>query len=549
MTSRLSPEAQVYLRFLCAIEEGDREFGAIQLIAGLVWPEVWQRVAEPGRPTASPHESLLEEVAGFALAAVDRRSGGAEVGIRVHPLIASTLVASSPPGFQAAVDVEMALMWRRLLAMNTGGDQGGQGREATRSAVHAAESALPYLIRLADWDSALSVIQEAFTRDASPPTVAQLLPTARHLVDVVSDEWKNYVARRIWTRLLQYADPTKGLAEGRRLFADLQAAQRHDLVRVVASDLVNAYLLAGQFADAEEISANLREYSRQSGASLGDRFNAEKSQVLVLVGQGRYEDVLRELDRVLAMADELDAIGDASGEGDLSASREVLWSAGYQSAMGLDRSEQALEYLGKVAESQNRRNVPEHLSARTRFNMYGPLIQLGRLNEAADVLTRCREHFENHGDLPRVGKVLSALATVEHERGHDDVALSLERDALRLKYISSASVTDIAIGHHGYGNYIPNLPHLTFAHHLAAALLFSLSGSGHLKTSFQALTEDLTDHPDAAEAFATPAEMVHEVDQVDGVRLGQLLDSLSPDTSAQQRALDSILATVRARLA
>jgi tetratricopeptide (TPR) repeat protein len=433
-----------------------------------------------------------------------------------------------------------------LLAMNTGGDQGG---ETTRSAVHAAESALPYLIRLADWDSALSVIQAAFTRDASPPTVAQLLPTARHLVDVVSDEWKNLLARRIWTRLLQYADPAKGLAEGRRLFADLQAAQRHDLVRVVASDLVNAYLLAGQFADAEEISANLREYSRQAGADLGDRFNAEKSQVLVLVGQGRYEDVLGELDRVLAMADELDAIGDASGEGDLSASREVLWSAGYQSAMGLDRSEQALEYLGKVAESQKRRNVPEHLSARTRFNMYGPLIQLGRLDEAADVLTRCREHFEEHGDLPRVGKVLSALATVEHERGHDDVALSLERDALRLKYVSSASVTDIAIGHHGYGNYIPDLPQLTFAHHLAAALLFSLSGSGHLKTSFQALTEDLTDHADAAEAFVTPSAIVHEVDQVDGVRLGQLLDSLFPDTSARQRALDSILATVRARLA
>jgi hypothetical protein len=101
------------------------------------------------------------------------------------------------------------------------------------------------------------------------------------------------------------------------------------------------------------------------------------------------------------------------------------------------------------------------------------------------------------------------------------------------------------------GSYLYSLdrPQAALAHHLAAAVLFGLSGSGHLSSSVEAVTLDLTAHPEAAEAFVTPSAVAHAVDQVDGVHLGRLLDALFPDTAARQRALDDILATVRARLA
>ena len=51
--------------------------------------------------------------------------------------------------------------------------------------------------------------------------------------------------------------------------------------------------------------------------------------------------------------------------------------------------------------------------ARTRFNDYGPLLRLGRIDQARALLLDCRDVFEDAHDTAELGKVLTALADVE----------------------------------------------------------------------------------------------------------------------------------------
>ena len=99
------------------------------------------------------------------------------------------------------------------------------------------------------------------------------------------------------------------------------------------------------------------------------------------------------------------------------------------------------------------RGAPQTEIARARFNDYGPLLRLGRLDQAIELLMDCRQVFEDADDIEMLGKVLSALADAEDDRGHRDVAIGLERDALRYKYLAN-DLDSIQVSHHNLGSYL-----------------------------------------------------------------------------------------------
>jgi len=84
-------------------------------------------------------------------------------------------------------------------------------------------------------------------------------------------------------------------------------------------------------------------------------------------------------------------------------------------------------------------------------------------------ITAMRPGGNDHGGTARLGGVSAVLGTVEHERGHPDVALNLERDTLRLKYEASVGPADTAASHHNYGNYVTDKPLIAPAHHIPPA--------------------------------------------------------------------------------
>jgi len=69
--------------------------------------------------------------------------------------------------------------------------------------------------------------------------------------------------------------------------------------------------------------------------------------------------------------------------------------------------------------------------ARARFDEYGPLLNLGRADEALPILRDCLQVFQQARDIAAIGNVLGAIADVEDALGHGDTAIRMQRDALR----------------------------------------------------------------------------------------------------------------------
>jgi len=210
--------------------------------------------------------------------------------------------------------------------------------------------------------------------------------------------------------------------------------------------------------------------------------------------------------------------------------------------------EQALELNTAVADSQRARAATKTEIARTKFNRCGPLLQLGRLKEARPLLRECREIFDRAHDDRMLGNVFSMLALAEREDGHHEVALGLARDALRYGYLAD-DMDGIPISHFNLGTYLREIagdPGDALAHHLAAALIYAVTGGQYLERSVRQAAADLQGIPDASGVPRDVAELCRWVGEVHGARLGKLLARLAPDPEALQRRLAELITQVGA---
>ena len=116
------------------------------------------------------------------------------------------------------------------------------------------------------------------------------------------------------------------------------------------------------------------------------------------------------------------------------------------------------------------------------------------------------------------------LADTEDRAGHGQEAIDVERIALRQHY-AAGSAEAIAASHDSLGNYLArhasDFPQ-ALGHHLAAALLFSLSGSEHTRHSLISAARDLAQLPGAA-VPASVSELSAAVGEVPGVDLDDLV--------------------------
>jgi hypothetical protein len=94
---------QIFFRFLCALEEGDR----VSLIIEGNWGDLWRRLGQP--EPAPAVANILAPLVGAAL--VEQRAtgtGAGDVVVSIHPGVAETTRAEAGAEFQAAVDAELA---------------------------------------------------------------------------------------------------------------------------------------------------------------------------------------------------------------------------------------------------------------------------------------------------------------------------------------------------------------------------------------------------------------------------------------------------------
>ena len=151
----------------------------------------------------------------------------------------------------------------------------------------------------------------------------------------------------------------------------------------------------------------------------------------------------------------------------------------YHANLALKRWEACLSVLTEIEEIQRGLGEGELELARTRSNRTGPLVRLGRLDEAQQVLERCLSTFREAGDLPAESKVLLALAGLWDERGDPEQAVDLQRKALAVCNRHS-NLEDRSISHGNLAEILDRLGASEEAarHRLAAIVYHLVMGHG-----------------------------------------------------------------------
>ena len=528
----LPEPVRLMAQFLACAEDDDRQSGII----GANWADLWRRLGCSGDPPdPGPLLAVLAEAALIqpdtpATAAGD----AAPVAYRLHPGVAAAIVTGAGPEFAVAVDAELAAFWvaaaRRALER--------EGGEDTGLVVRAGLAAAPYLLRRRDWSTVGSLLENAILRDGSPGTVQAALPSLRHIAAATGAAKDQAVL----ASALATVDPAQ--AE-QLLRGALDTAARNGDYRsasVTATDLANLLSDSGRLREALEVLTAQADYIRRAGLGPWTQLLDQGQRLQVLSFMGEHEQVLARTGQLREEMGRLPARPAADDPAIPWNVRELILNTGCHSAGATGQWKLCLDLGAEITASERERGAGAHERARTRFNDAVPLIRLGRLAEAGRLLRDCQQVFEEHRDIPALAAVLSTRANLEAALGHREAAADLARTSLRLRY-ARPNPRDIAVSHHilaiclGEGDRAGRR-----AHQLAAALIRQLTGETYeLARTVTALAAELRGDPVDAGLPATVVGVIEVAEQVEGVRLGELLNALEPDRQLVETALAEIL--------
>jgi tetratricopeptide (TPR) repeat protein len=317
----------------------------------------------------------------------------------------------------------------------------------------------------------------------------------------------------------------------------------------ISGDLANLLRARGRLREALDVTGQQAGYARQAGLGPWTQL-ADQGQRLQILGQmGEHRQVLEQIQALRTAMDKLPATKAANEAVNPWNVREATLGTGRSSALALGEWQQALDLNAAALASKRARGAGTYEIARFLYNDAGPLLRLGRLKEAEQILINCQQVYEDHGDLAGLAKVLTVRADLEDERGNLAAALGFQQAAIRFNY-ARPEPWDIAISHYNLANYLAAAgsdPAEQRAHRLAAALLFQLSGMSHrLAGVIGTLAGELPRDSVGQRLPITLEEVIAVAEQTEGAHLGQLITALQPDARAAASALSQILQTASA---
>jgi tetratricopeptide (TPR) repeat protein len=303
---------------------------------------------------------------------------------------------------------------------------------------------------------------------------------------------------------------------------------------------------ADRWEDAVVMAENVVELDTGAGTGPWSRLAADCGRLQALYQQGRLEDVLA---AVAWYRETMAGLADPPDDGTVApwAVRESVLGLGVVAAHDLGRWAQALELNAAVQGSQADRRAGEAERAVTWFNDYGPLLRLGRPQEARELLYRCRVAFSRAEDITMMGNTLSALADTDAHLGQIDLAVTQETDALRLKYRGSDPET-VAVSHYNLANYLIKAGQdmwAVWAHRLAAAVIRYQTDSPRLIASLQSIGRLLGQRAAGSEESVRAPLSFNDVclavDALPGVRFAELFAVLPDRVDGGQAVVDEVM--------
>jgi hypothetical protein len=534
----LTAKARDMFWFLCCLEQADR----ISTVTEMAWLQVRSRL---GRQAEAPEiDSLLTVLTQQALITISAIPDSALTSFGIHPAVAAAGRTAAGASFQAAVDTELGSYW---IAANRIATQTETSKGTGAGVVAAGLHAAPYLLRLGRWDDSVALLEDSLARDHSRTTIVAVIPPLRELARALQGQPNESAAVGTLARALKMIDPA---AAERELLSVLDAAvSRGDYVTgfVASDDLCGLMRESGRLGTALAYSEQSGAFAVRAGLGPWTLLAAERSRLLVLLEQGHAEQVLAE---VRDLADQAASLAPEPGDIEIVVpwmTEESLLDTGRAAALRLEDWDSALTYSSAAMESMSRRGASTADLARARFSDYGPLLGLGRNDEAFAVVQGCKAAAEQDQDIEMLGVTFGALAEVEDARGHQEVAAERCKDSLRYLYMVG-NPTDVAGGHARLGNYTGRggVSHPSaVTQFLAAALLHELSGTGQAHNPVNAAAAHLRAGKDNAMLPANVAELCSRVQAVPGCDLLGLLNRIWPDDTAVESTHQEIVQRVR----
>jgi tetratricopeptide (TPR) repeat protein len=530
--SALPDIAATFFRFLAYVEEEDRD----RPVVDGTWADLWRRLERLGDPP-DPDMALAPLVEQALVAADLDPDTGRAVRYRIHPGVAEAARSGADPDFAAAVDTELAGYWLATLVHAVGREE-----EMGWLVRRTARSAAPYLLRQHHWDGLDFAARVLLDRDSSTATAAALLPLLATAVGGTRGTDLELSLGRSYARALRPLHPDEGETQLRQLLEIAIEQQRFDMATLLAGDLIPLYVQRGWLDEAMSLVDRRAEYIRRAGHGPWSQLRNQARRLLILHRQGHQQQVL---DTGQQLRDQMADLPDPPDDND---STVLPWNVGEMvlntmvlAARDLGQWQHALDLNREVKHSERRRGASDAQQAVTAFSDCGPLLRLGRVNEARELLIGCRDVFEATNDIIMLGNTLSALAQVEDRLGHPDRAVDLEKDALRFSYLAGES-DNVAASHHNLAYYLDRGNHdrqQVGAHRLAAAQIGYEIGSGRFTSRLAALGGLLAQGRAAVPVSFT--ELCDIVDHVPGVHLADLLSRLPVRTADPQTAIDEVL--------
>ena len=386
----LAPGPRTLFSFLCCLEEGDR----IQPVLKDNWADLWTRLGLDGEPPGL--EEPLAALASRGLVAARAETEESHEWYGIHPGVAAAGRARAGQAFRDVVDTELGTYWRAVARYAL--DREGEDR-TTGLVVRAGLAAAPYLMRREEWSTAVSLLERAFHRDPSRATAAAVL-AALH---VIAATGQDLVAAGVLARVLELIDPTAAEGHTRAILEVAVARGDYRSASVAAGRMIEIYHHSGRLAEALALTEQKLGYTRQAGLGPWTQLSDEVQRLQVLNEMGRADQVLAEVHRLRAHMRALPAGSDQHEAYYPWNVREALLDTGREAALRLGRWDDVLDLNAAVAASQRDRGAPASEIARTRFNDYGPLISLGRIDDVLALLLECRRTFEKAHDMALLG--------------------------------------------------------------------------------------------------------------------------------------------------
>ncbi len=456
-------------------------------------PELRQQLeavdAEPAEP-AEPVGPLLEALHEAGLLSREAQTGKADdqpasgVTYGCHELVRERVDAwmqahADERGGRTATQVAVGYGQRYGAAFKQLQSSGRP--DARTAAAEAGRRALVYLVRAGEFEALGSFASDLVTSTNDPGLLGHIIAELRAVAEQVP-EGKNrwHVRTYLADALTNCGRPDQALPLYEQAVAEAEQAQHWGDVATVTGNWAGALRNVGQLDAAKAMLLRSAEAEGKAGRPAVNIVGSELEALRIDVMQGRAEqawpDIETRLDQVRGWWQAHEQGATVPEAPDTEFLGRVLVSGldiAQEAKRALEHWEDIIALLEEIEAVQEARGESEQQRARTRFNQYGPLLRLGRLDEAQRILEHCLAMERRAGDLMGESKVLSALADLWYTRGNPQQAAELERKALAVRN-RLPDPGDRAISHNNLSNYLNRLGSLGYAEHRLAAMTYRL---------------------------------------------------------------------------